>query len=287
MGDAVEVREISSVEDLHACEDLQRRAWNFAGDLDIVPLTQMVAVGQAGGLVLGAFDAEAVLIGFCYSFVGREADGGLFHYSHMTAVDERVRSAGLGARLKWAQREAVLRQGIERIVWTYDPLESLNGYFNFSKLGVIARVYWRNLYGETSSALHRGTPTDRLKAEWLLSSERVESRRRGETSELGGRVRRHPEELPCVLQVVAGSAPSVPDLSQPGDTVICEIPPSVQGLKQADPGIAREWRMATREVFEHYLEQDYVVCECVRTDGGSPRTLYVLHREAPDASDRY
>ena len=31
---------------------------------------------------------------------------------------------GVGYRLKLAQREAVLDQGIDLITWTYDPLES-------------------------------------------------------------------------------------------------------------------------------------------------------------------
>ncbi len=282
MGDGFSIRTISSVEDLHACEDLQRCVWNFAGDLDIVPLTQMIAVQHAGGVVLGAFDGAERLRGFCYGFVGRDPDGSVFHYSHMTAVEQAARSGGLGARLKWAQRDAVLAQGLERIVWTYDPLESLNAYFNFTKLGVIARAYWPNLYGETSSELHRGSPTDRFKAEWFLTSKRVRARAGGEPGALAEEIRSAPDAIPCVLRSDERGdgtpVPSEPDLAADAARLTCEIPGSLQEVKRADGAAAYAWRLATRAVFEHYLSSGYYVCECVRTREQFARTLYVLER---------
>jgi predicted GNAT superfamily acetyltransferase len=62
---------------------------------------------------------------------------------------------------------------IRLIVWTFDPLEMRNAHFNFNRLGAIAREYHPNLYGVTTSPLHRGLPTDRLVAEWRLDSARV------------------------------------------------------------------------------------------------------------------
>ena len=46
--------------------------------------------------------------------------------------------------------------------WTFDPLQALNAHLNFTRLGVVCDEYVRNLYGESTSALHRGTPTDRF-----------------------------------------------------------------------------------------------------------------------------
>jgi len=280
-----EIRVIDSVDELHACEELQRHAWGFSGDLDVVPITQMVAALHSGGLVLGAFDPCGRLLGFCYGFVGRESSGELFHHSHMTAVVESARASGVGARLKWAQRRAVLAQGIDRIVWTYDPLESLNGYFNFTKLGVVARRYWRNLYGETSSELHRGSPTDRLRADWHLSSSRVRERARGRPGpevELA----RGWRQMTAVLVAQGDSVlPGEPVLDAADEHLACQIPSSIQTLKQADPEAALAWRMATRAVFENYLSAGYVVRECVRTPAPDRRTLYVLERERSQESD--
>src|SRR5437879_12740340 len=66
-----------------------------------------------------------------------------------------------------------LSQDILLIDWTFDPLEMLNAHFNLNRLGAICRRYLPNLYGITTSPLHRGLATDRLVAEWLLDSPRV------------------------------------------------------------------------------------------------------------------
>jgi len=59
------------------------------------------------------------------------------------------------------------------IEWTFDPLEIKNAYLNLMRLGAITRRYNINQYGITSSPLQGGLPTDRLVAEWWLSSNRV------------------------------------------------------------------------------------------------------------------
>src|SRR3954453_4323495 len=57
--------------------------------------------------------------------------------------------------------------------WTFDPLQSLNAYFNFNKLGVIADRYLPNFYGEDAASFLHQTGTDRLWVSWFVSSERV------------------------------------------------------------------------------------------------------------------
>jgi predicted GNAT superfamily acetyltransferase len=59
------------------------------------------------------------------------------------------------------------------IEWTFDPLEVRNAYFNLNRLGAVCRRYLPNLYGVTTSPLHRGLRTDRLVAEWNLEETRV------------------------------------------------------------------------------------------------------------------
>src|SRR5688572_29010558 len=126
------VRDIEGQRELRAVEELQKDVWEVP-DLDVVPLTQLVAAQAAGGVLLGAFDGDN-LVGFAYGFVGFE-DERITHHSHMLAVRPDYRNFNLGQRLKMAQRERVLSQGINLMTWTFDPLQSLNAYFNFSKLG--------------------------------------------------------------------------------------------------------------------------------------------------------
>jgi predicted GNAT superfamily acetyltransferase len=98
----------------------------------------------------------------------------------MLAVLAEYRNVGVGRRLKLAQREDAIARGIERMEWTFDPLEIKNSYLNLTKLGAISRRYAANFYGPSSSPLQGGLPTDRLYAEWRLRSPRVEAALRGE-----------------------------------------------------------------------------------------------------------
>jgi predicted GNAT superfamily acetyltransferase len=138
----------------------------------LVPLRMFVVASKIGGQVIGAFDGNQ-LIGFAFAIPGARS-GHSFLYSHMLAVRKPYRDAGLGRRLKLAQRDDALARGFELMEWTFDPLEIKNAYLNIEKLGAIARRYNVNQYGITSSPLQGGLPTDRLVAEWWLKSKRVE-----------------------------------------------------------------------------------------------------------------
>ena len=115
------------------------------------------------------------MVGFVYSIVGMKP-GQVLQWSHMLGVLAEYRNSGLGRALKLAQRERALAQGYDLIEWTFDPLQALNAHLNFSKLGVVAEEYHRNVYGESTSVLHKGTPTDRLVAQWWIREPHVERR---------------------------------------------------------------------------------------------------------------
>jgi len=168
----VEVRLCHGLDELNACVGLQKEVWNFS-DYDLIPLRLFVVAEKIGGQVIGAFDAGE-LVGFAMSIPGARG-GKAYLHSHMLAVRESHRNAGLGQRLKLYQREDALSHGFDLIEWTFDPLEIKNAWLNIEKLGAIARRYNLNQYGISSSPLQGGLPTDRLVAEWWLRSERVET----------------------------------------------------------------------------------------------------------------
>jgi predicted GNAT superfamily acetyltransferase len=118
------------------------------------------------------------MVGFVFGFLGRDQNRFL-HHSHMLAVLAEYRGRGLGENLKWAQRDRVRKQGLDLINWTFDPLQAPNANLNINRLGAVVGKYLLNLYGESSSPLHGGIPTDRFEAEWWLTSPRVEEARKG------------------------------------------------------------------------------------------------------------
>jgi predicted GNAT superfamily acetyltransferase len=170
MSPEIAIRECETIEEFQACVELQREIWAEA-DLEVEPVTAFVVANLTGGKILGAFDGGR-LVGFTLALAGVRNGAAYFH-SHMTGVAAEYRDRGIGRRLKILQRDEAMAHGIRLIEWTFDPLETRNAYFNLNRLGAICRRYLPNLYGVTSSPLHRGIPTDRLLAEWQLDSPRV------------------------------------------------------------------------------------------------------------------
>jgi predicted GNAT superfamily acetyltransferase len=170
MAEGICVRKCITLPEFQACVALQREIWQEA-DSDVEPATVFVMASVTGGQVLGAFDGEK-LVGYTLAFVGVRR-GVPYLHSHHAGVRATYRNRGIGRTLKLFQREQSLAQGIRLIEWTFDPMEPRNAHFNLNRLGAISRRYIPNLYGITSSPLHRGFETDRLVAEWHLDSPRV------------------------------------------------------------------------------------------------------------------
>jgi predicted GNAT superfamily acetyltransferase len=212
---------------------------------------------KRGGILLGAFDEAGEMKGFVYSIPGIK-DGRVMQWSHMLGVTPDARAAGLGATLKLAQREYALGMGIDLIEWTYDPLQALNAHLNFAKLGTLVEEYEENIYGESSSVLHRGTPTDRFVAEWHLRLPHVERR----IAAIGQPIVRDSslQSAPVVNPSVDGGewiGPGRADLSYDDRRVLVEIPVGFGDMQVRDPARALAWRLSTREIFQAYFARGY------------------------------
>ena len=114
----IEFRELTSVEDLRLMQAMEQRVW-ACEDLDVSPVLLLVALVKSGALALGAF-IGADLKGFAFSVPG-DRHGQRLHWSHMTGIDDDLRSGGLGTQLKFEQARRVAARGYRRIQWTYDP----------------------------------------------------------------------------------------------------------------------------------------------------------------------
>ncbi len=167
----IEIRPLTSHAEFRDAVRLQQEIWGFE-DVELLPLRLFVVASKIGGQALGAFDG-ARMIGFCLAIPGLKAGGKSYLHSHMLGVLGKYRDAGVGRRLKLAQREEALSRDIDLIEWTFDPLEIKNAYFNIERLGAIVRRYVANQYGTTTSHLRGGLPTDRCIAEWWIASARA------------------------------------------------------------------------------------------------------------------
>lgn len=256
----------------------QEAVWG-AGFSERVPASLMTVTRRLGGVVAGAFQEEE-LVGFVYGMTGVE-EGRLIHWSDILAVKTGLRDGGLGRRLKLFQREEVLARSVTLMRWTFDPLESRNAWLNLGRLGAVLREYVPDMYGESTSPLHRGLGTDRFVVSWELDSERVERRTGGGSLPPAGAFSHLPPAFPVVDDGVAPRPGTVPpDVLEQGSRhqgLRVPIPADIQGLRDRDPALAAAWRRATREVLAPALARGWEVRELVR-EGGSSATVshYVM-----------
>lgn len=278
--DAFVIRPFRTVDDYRECVALQEATWG-EGFSERVSAAVLQVAQRLGGVSAGAYDGAGRLAGFVFGMTGID-DEGLLHWSDMLAVRQELRDIGLGRRLKMYQREQLLSRGVERMIWTWDPLQSRNAYLNLVRLGAVAREYRRDMYGETDSVLHRGIGTDRLLALWRMRSPRVERRLAGER-EAGVPTIDDAEQALDAASVTAAGDP-VPGRARTdlaASVVSVAVPARVDPLKKRDLPLACAWREATRAAFESYLERGYEVRELVRKADVSH---YLLVEGAGDAS---
>lgn len=233
---AIVIRDIESLDEMHEVEQLQREIWGVE-DLEIYPALALKPQKEVGATLIGAF-AEGRMVGFVFGFPGI-LDGETIIHSDMLGISPAYRSNNLGYLLKCAQRDAALALGVKRITWTFDPLQSRNAHFNFSKLGVIANRYYIDYYGVTSSFLHR-YGTDRLWVTWLVGNESD----RPEPSNL--------DALPHLVRVGENSEPVASQDPLSGSQAVIEIPRELTEHHKL-------WRMATRDAFTRALDQGFIV----------------------------
>jgi predicted GNAT superfamily acetyltransferase len=169
----IEIRQLKTNPEFADAVKLQKAIWGF-DDVDLLPVRLFVTASKIGGHSFGAYDGDR-MVGFCIAIPGIKPPAKSYLHSHMLGVRKEYRDAGLGRKLKLAQRDDALRQGLDLIEWTFDPLEIKNAFFNIERLGAIVRRFVLNQYGTTSSPLNAGLPTDRCTAEWWLDSDRVTS----------------------------------------------------------------------------------------------------------------
>lgn len=275
----VRIVRLKNDEQYRELQQVQKQAWG-TDNADLVPKHLLIAIQNHGGLVLGAYDDRERMVGMLLG-VCASSDGKLYHYSHMNGVIPSCQHQGIGYRLKLRQREEVLKQGIELIVWTFDPLQSVNAKININKLGTICNTYKRNFYGSMDDALNLGKVSDRFLVEWWIKSDRV--RRRIHGSEPQTTTEQFKKEFEVITKTKQSDRFLLElldyDLSSDSEKIAVEIPENITELRKRNEKAASRWRMATREILESYFAKKYWVTDFLsnETQGGR-QNFYLLQR---------
>jgi predicted GNAT superfamily acetyltransferase len=241
--DEITVRECTTIEEFDGCVYLQREAFGLP-DLELSPRRHLIVSRAAGGWTLGAF-ADERMVGFVHHLAAVRANSEIFGYSHVMAVAKDYQNKGVGARLKWAQRERALGEGRKLIKWTWDPMMSRNAHFNLNRLGAIVDTYIDNFYGvDYNLDQGIGLPSDRLSATWHLDSARVRA-------------------------LASGSTVTID--AEPAARVA--IPSEWTSLVKHDPQRARDEQARVRAEFTKVFEQNLV---CAGFERGAEQSHYLF-----------
>jgi predicted GNAT superfamily acetyltransferase len=270
----MEIRKLSSPKDYLDAEEVQKAVWHFA-DREIVSLNDLVATQKTGGHVFGAFEGGK-MIAFCFGTPGY-GEGEAYHYSRMLGVLPGYQDTGLGHTLKLKQRDYVLQQGLDRITWTFDPLQSRNAYLNIEKLGCVVSKYVVNLYPESNSPYNAGVESDRFSPDWWIATRRVKDRIAGRRTEYV--LDAFPAALETRVSDGGWREPTDVQARRRDRRVSVEIPDDIDALKKADLSLAQRWRETTREAFLAYFKRGYVVHGFASIpEIGRRRSFYLLEK---------
>lgn len=281
----VTIRNLGTIEEFREVVNLEHAIWGYTDSADVVTVPVFIFTVKRGAILIGAFDpstppdpgtgpdpdslraSEGRMVGFAYAVVGMK-EGRPMMWSHMTGVLPEYRG-GLGSQLKLEQRSRALAQGYELIEWTFDPMQAMNAHLNFAKLGGVVEEYAENFYGESTSALHRGTPTDRLIVSWRIGEPHV-VRRLEQTSSLQARSHEIAEAPVVNVTAMDGDWREVKtiDLTVAERRLWIEIPTGFTQMQQQSPERALQWRLHVRQMFQAYFAKGYRAVD------------FVLQREA-------
>jgi chorismate synthase len=164
----ITIRILERPDEIRLAVDVFTEVW----EEQIPHVPEIRATVMSGGYCAAIY-VGAELAGAIWSFVGLD-ERGPFHHSHMAAVRPRYQGRGLGETLKRAQAAWCLARGIDRLRWTFDPLQAGNARFNLERLGAVADTYLEDCYGPLGGLLDLGArfgtpaPSDRLEVTWYL-----------------------------------------------------------------------------------------------------------------------
>ncbi len=286
----IEIRLLKTYDEMPAAVELQHTYWGKHEE-SVIPAHMLYSIATNGGHVLAAFDEER-LVGLLVGFIGttddekRPAMANLHVVSKRMVVLSEYRSRNIGYRLKLAQRDRAIQQGIRMVTWTFDPLMALNAHLNVRKLGGMCAHYLQDYYGtrDEGGLVSLGS-SDRLLVEWWVTNRRVEERLFGSRNDLtlmqylqANTTIINPTTLTNDGILLPTGTLQMPDTA----FALVEIPLHYPAIIQNNSDLAMKWRLHSREVFQTAFERGYMVTDFLREQyEGRERAFYLFSYNGP------
>ncbi|MFC1553880.1 hypothetical protein ACFL7D_04525 [candidate division KSB1 bacterium] len=279
--DKIRIEFLQTLKQFNDTVELQRIVWKLQNYKDCIPDHMLLAIVESGGYVIGAYQAEK-LVGFSVILPAVTEDSQVYQRSHILGIHPDVQHENIGYKMKIAHMGRALKDNINKIVWTYDPLLGANANLNIKKLGGICNKYFVDVYGEVmgGSELVSGLPSDRFLLEWHIGSKTVKNRFNQkeiiDKSDLSIDPVNTVEIKKNDLQEMTGFST---DHSK--EEIFIQIPSDFQKIYDTDKGLAMDWRMKFREMIIIYFEMGYTVVDFYRSKGKCSlvENFYLLEKD--------
>ncbi len=258
---SIEIRELKTPAEMEEVVRLQVLVGGLPERHVVSPITlsTLAAEYPRMGWVLGAFEDEK-MVGFATALTTFEPG---VVYGFMLAVDPEAQNARIGARLLQHNFDQFREAGARKVCWAYEPLEAKNAHIYLNKMGGRCVRYVEEYY-YLDSGLHQTLPQDRFLVELELDA--VGPR------DPGMELSRALDTLPVAR----------PDDTPAEDRILVEVPHKVHELLPENPERAMAFRMDTRMVFNHYVnDEGYRAVNLLvgGAEGEEPRAFYLLEKE--------
>jgi predicted GNAT superfamily acetyltransferase len=259
----IEYRKLTTQDDFNQCIDLQRNVFGL-NDIDIISplILQLIARENPPlGQLIGAFDVsqnEQELIGFILSMATFQEKSG---YIPIMGVKNQYRSKGLGINLFLKLREESLKININYLQGVFEPLHINLANLFFKHLSFTGIFYQKDVYFLSDDSKTEIVPTDKILFKWNLRAYEDLDNHRNISKDILA-------EYPIATK---DNMPNSP-------IVLVEIPDNFHVLEKQNKEGAMFWRLSTRSIFTHYLnQQNYIVYDCISLEeNGIQKSFYLL-----------
>lgn len=212
------------------------------------------------GWLSGAFH-KGRMVGFINAFATARP-GTVF--GHMLGVLPEYRDFRVGQNLLRFSFEQYKKSHMQKVCWTYEPLESRNSHLYLNNLGGRIITYFKDHY-RLDSGLHHGMPQDRFLIEFDMDND-------------AGRPRGQKTSEQALDDFPLASQDSLPRVR----AVLVEIPGNLREIQNRDETEMLEWRMRTREVFDEYINnRGLQAVELFSNKADGQRRSYILLKRMP------
>lgn len=260
-----EIKPITEINDFRELHLIQRKVWGI-DDIEVVPIHILKVISDKmspNGIVLGYY-MEGKIIGFILTFPTSNSKEVILH---MLAVSTDYQRQGIGYKLMIKLREIMLGHDIEKIFWTYDPLESVNANLYIRKLGGIITQHYLNYYEQIGTGLNSDLPTDRFIVEWNIKNEHVKNKIESSGMENNSKSQLNSFDDGYVQRLV-------------------NIPHNIQELKRENISKANATRIETRTEFEDIITRsNYIGLDFVY-DKDKLIGTYIFKKSFPNACNQ-